>query len=208
MQNFVVHYQNLFERPLLEEIQNIGQLKHIVAEDIIIDINTPIQFIPLIINGAVKVLKEDEMGDELLLYYIERGSTCTMTLSCCVNKAKSKVRAIAETDVDLVMIPIQKMEEWMMLYKSWQEFILQSYHNRMDEMLQTIDTIAFNNMHNRVFKYLQEKAKVHQTNSVNVTHQEIANELHTSRVVISRILKALKIEEKIKLHRNHIELLE
>ena len=129
-----------------------------------------------------------------------------MTLTCCLGQKKSEIRAIAETEAKLVMIPIQKMEVWSAKYKSWRNFVFESYHNRLNEMLNTIDSIAFHKLDERLLKYLSEKARVSNNNTIHNTHQEIAYELHTSRVVISRLLKKLENLGKIELHRNHITL--
>ena len=163
---------------------------------------------PLLVSGAIKILREDEDGDELILYFIEQGDTCAMTLSCCLGNSKSEIRAIAETDTKLIMIPVAKMEEWLGKYKTWQKFVLQSYHNRMSELLEAIDTIAFLKMDERLFKYLKDKAMVNHNELIHVTHQQIARDLHTSRVVISRLLKTLEIDGKIELHRNNIKVLD
>jgi len=127
-----------------------------------------------------------------------------MTLTCCLGQAKSEIRAIAETEAKLIMIPVQKMEEWSAKYKSWRNFVFESYHSRLNEMLDTIDSIAFLKMDERLLKYLNEKARVSKDNTIHNTHQEIACELHTSRVVVSRLLKKLENLGKIELHRNHI----
>lgn len=162
---------------------------------------------PLLVLGAVKVLREDKDGDELLLYFLERGETCAMTLTCCMGQTKSKIRAIAETDTELIMVPIQKMEEWAGKYKTWREFVFESYHNRLMEVLDTIDNIAFHNMDERLLKYLKDKVKVTKSNTIQNTHQEIAYELHTSRVVVSRLLKKLEKIGVVELSRNSINLL-
>jgi CRP/FNR family transcriptional regulator len=156
---------------------------------------------------VIKILREDDQGDELLLYFLENGDTCAMTLTCCLGHTKSEIRAIAETDVALIMVPVQKMEEWLTNYKSWRNFVLQSYHNRLNEMLETVDSIAFLKMDERLLKYLGKKAKVNKDHIIHSTHQEIAYELHTSRVVISRLLKKLENMGKIALNRNHITIL-
>ena len=163
---------------------------------------------PLLISGAIKILREDEHGEELVLYYLEKGDTCAMTLSCCMGQTKSKIRAVAETNVELIMLPKEKMLEWLGKYKTWQTYILQSYHSRMDELLEAVDTIAFLKMDERLFKYLKDKAMVVHNDVLHVTHKEIAEDLHTSRVVISRLLKKLENEGKIKLFRNSIKVLE
>lgn len=202
------HYDYLFQEELLNEIKEVGIYKKIKANTTIIDIDNYITSMPLVLNGAIKILREDTDGDELVLYYLEVGDTCAMTLSCCMGRTKSKIRAVSETDVELLMIPKQKMAEWLSKYTSWQEFVLQSYHNRIQEFIEAIDTIAFLKMDKRVLKYLKDKAIVNHNDVINITHQEIANDLHTSRVVISRLLKALERDKKIKLNRNNIKVLE
>ncbi len=202
------NYGYLFENALLNEINTIGTFKEIPEGFQLIDINDYIKSMPLLISGAVKILREDTNGNELLLYFIERGDTCAMTLSCFTGQKKSEIRAIAETPTKLIMLPIEKMSEWMGKYKSWQSFILQSYHDRMTELLEAIDTIAFLNMNERLFKYLKDKAMVNHNDIIQVTHQNIAFDLNTSRVVISRLLKTLENEGKIKLYRNNIKILD
>ncbi|MFV0540174.1 MAG: Crp/Fnr family transcriptional regulator [Aestuariibaculum sp.] len=198
----------LFEDELLAEINHIGTFKEVPEGSVLININDYIKAMPLLVSGAIKILREDSNGDELLLYFIERGDTCAMTLSCCMEQKKSEIRAVAETPAKLIMLPIEKMGEWMGKYKSWQNFILQSYHDRMTELLEAIDTIAFFNMEERLFKYLKDKAMVNHNDIIQVTHQEIAFDMHTSRVVISRILKTLENQQKIQLNRNSIKMLE
>ena len=198
------NYGHLFEDALLNEINQVGTLKEIPEGYKMMEIGDYVRAMPLLVSGVVKILREDNDGDELLLYFLEKGDTCAMTLTCCLGQTKSEIRAIAETDAKLIMIPIQKMEEWSEKYKSWRNFVFESYHDRLNEMLETIDSIAFLKMDERLQKYLIEKARVSQDNTIHNTHQEIAYELHTSRVVISRLLKKLENLGKIELHRNHI----
>ena len=202
------HYGYLFEDELLQEINNVGTYRDIPEGLKLIEIGDYIKSMPLLISGAIKILREDKEGDELILYFIEQGDTCAMTLSCCLGDSKSEIRAIAETDARLIMVPVQKMEEWLGKYKSWRNFVLQSYQNRMTELLEAIDTIAFLKMDERLFKYLKDKAMVNHNEVIHVTHQEIASDLHTSRVVISRLLKALEINGRIELNRNNIKVLD
>ena len=146
--------------------------------------------------------------DREILYFIEKGDTCAMTFSCCLGSGKSEIRAIAESDTELLMIPISKMDEWMAKYQSWREFILDSYHTRMSELLETIDTLAFMKMDERIMKYLKDRAMVTNDDIIYSTHQDVANDLHTSRVVVSRLLKSLEKQGKIELSRNHIKVIE
>lgn len=201
-------YGYIFEEALIDEIVKVATYKEFKADDYLIEIGDYIKTMPLLVNGAIKIFREDENGDELLLYFLERGDTCAMTLTCCMGQAKSRIRANAETDGSLVMIPVEKMEDWLTKYKSWRNFVFDSYNVRLMEMLEAIDTLAFMNLDERLYKYLTDKAKVIGNTEIQNTHQEIAYEMHTSRVVISRLLKALEIEGKIKLHRNKIEILQ
>ncbi len=130
-----------------------------------------------------------------------------MTMACCLGDTKSEIRAVAETNGQLVMIPVSKMEEWLGKYKSWRNYVFNSYNNRLKEMLTAIDNLAFMNMDERLLNYLSEKSIVNKTKDIKSTHQEIAFDLHTSRVVVSRLLKALENEGRIRLHRASIELL-
>ena len=205
--DFNFNYAHLFENDLITEILAVGEYRKVTEGSELIDIGSSIEFMPLIISGAIKILREDENGDELVLYFIEQGDTCAMTITCCIGQTKSKIRAVAEVETELLMIPIQKISEWMNKYKSWQSFILQSYHERMQELLEAIDTIAFLNMEERLLKYLKDKAMINRTEIIQATHKEIANDIHTSRVVVSRLLKALAIKGEIRLNRNQITLL-
>jgi CRP/FNR family transcriptional regulator len=201
-------YSYIFEEALLDEIAKVAVYKEFKADDYLIEIGDYIKTMPLLLTGAIKILREDENGDELLLYFLERGDTCAMTLTCCMGQSKSRIRAIAETDGAMLMIPVEKMEEWLTKYKTWRNFVFDSYNVRLNEMLEAIDTLAFMNLDERLYKYLTDKAKVIGDTEIKNTHQEIAYEMHTSRVVISRLLKALELNGKIKLHRNKIEILE
>ena len=197
-------YNFIFEEELIQEMVKFGALKELKAGETIINIGEYVKSMPLLLEGAIKILREDKDGDELLLYFLERGDTCAMTLSCCLGQTRSEIRAIAEKDTRLVMIPIEKMEEWTSQFKSWRNFVFESYHSRLSEMLDTIDTIAFLHMDERLMRYLQDKAKINKNEQIQVTHQEIAYDLHTSRVVVSRLLKKLELEGKIGLQRNSI----
>ena len=198
------NYGHLFEDALLNEINQVGIFKEVPAGFKMMEIGDYVKAMPLLVSGVIKILRKDTDGDELLLYFLEKGDTCAMTLTCCVAQTKSKIRAIAETDSKLIMIPIKKMEEWSEKYKSWRHFVFESYNNRLNEMLETIDSIAFLKMDERLIKYLVEKVRISKNNTIHKTHQEIAYELHTSRVVISRLLKKLETLGKIELNRNYI----
>lgn len=197
-------YPQQFEAELLKEFDEVGKLIQFEPEKILIDLNDPIQGMPILIHGAIKILREDEDEGEFLLYFLEKGDTCAMTLSCCMGNKQSKIRAIAETRGELIMLPVTKMDEWLAKYSTWRNYVFDSYNNRLDEMLNAIDNLAFNDMKDRVKKYLLDVATINNGRIVNKTHQEIAFALNSSRVVISRLLKVLEKEGFIKLDRNKI----
>lgn len=202
------NYSYLFEEELINEIASIGVVKKFNSKDIIIDYGQELIQIPFLIDGAIKVLRQNENGDELLLYFLEEGDTCAMSLSCCMTQAKSEIQAIAERDSTLILIPVVKMVEWMRKYSGWMSFVFESYNNRFNEMLESIDSLAFTNMHDRLFKYLKNKVLAVKSTSLEITHHEIAIDLNSSRVVISRLLKSLENEGEIKIFRNKLEIIE
>ena len=131
-----------------------------------------------------------------------------MTMTCCMGNAQSEIRAVTERKSELLLLPVSKMSEWMSKYHGWKTFVFESYNNRFNEMLEAIDTLAFYNMHDRLHKYLKDRVLVKKSTSLEITHQEIAYDLHSSRVVISRLLKRLEDEGKIVLSRNLIEIID
>ncbi|MFP9100784.1 Crp/Fnr family transcriptional regulator [Flavobacterium sp. RHBU_24] len=200
-------YGNVFEPALLTDIAKVATLVDFKEGNYLIEIGQYIRQMPLLINGAIKIIREDRQEGELLLYFLEKGDTCAMTLACCLGETRSEIRAVAETRGTVAMIPVGKMEEWLGKHKGWRNFVFSSYNKRLSEMLSAIDNLAFMKMDERLLNYLKEKSKVNQSKVIANTHQEIAYELNTSRVVISRLLKALENEGIIKLNRNTIQLL-
>lgn len=197
-------FEFLFEPKLINEICHSGNLKVFQAEEMLIDIGMLITHLPIVVSGSIKILTEDKDGMELLLYYLETGDTCAVTLNCCTKKAKSTITAIAETKAEVIFVPIEKMEEWMVRYKSWRNYVLESYNERLNEMLSAIDNIVFNSMEQRLEKYIRDKVLISKSATLNLTHQEIARDLHSSRVVISRLMKKLENNNIIKQSRNKI----
>lgn len=200
-------YGSIFEEALLEELIQVSKFLAFKEGDVLIDYNQNIKTMPLLLSGAVKVMREDYDSGELLLYYLERGDTCAMSMTCCLGEKQSEIRAIGEVPGVMLMIPIHKMSEWIGKYKSWLAFVFESYNNRFNELLNAVDTIAFMDMKDRLLNYLFEKSKIENSTIVLKTHQDIAKELNTSRVVISRLLKVFEKEGRIRLNRNSIEIL-
>jgi len=201
-------YSVVFEKELLDEIIKVGTYKKVKENELLLDIGDTFHHIPLILTGAIKISRETKKGDEIVLYFLERGDTCTITFGSGIQSNKSKVRGIAEKDSELIFIPVEKLEEWMIKYASWRSFVIDSYDLRLNEMLEAIDTLAFLKMDERLFKYLTDKVQIMRSTELHTTHQEIAIDLNTSRVVVSRLLKQLENDGRIKLFRNKIEVLD
>ncbi len=197
----------ILEDELIKEIKEVGTIKDIKEGDTILEPGNYIKSVPLLIEGAIKISRVDDKGDELLLYFIERGDTCAMTLNCCMSNSKSAIKAIAESDVKMVMVPVEKMDLWLAKYKSWREFIMESFQTRLNEVLHAVDSVAFLKMDERLLQYLQDKTKIDHNTNIHTTHEQIAKDLHTSRVVISRLLKKLEINGDVVLHRNSIDVI-
>lgn len=207
IQELKKYYGEQFEPALLEEINQVATFLEVPEGQ---DLMKPGQFIksmPLLLSGSIKIMRPDADREELLLYHLERGDTCAMTMTCCMGSTKSEIHAVSETSAKLLMIPIGKMEEWSRKYKTWRNFVFASYHARMMELLESVDNIAFNNMDERLENYLNNKIEILNSKHIYTTHKEIAADLHTSRVVISRLLKKMENDQKINLHRSFIEVL-
>jgi len=201
-------FQSLFEPKLINEICQNGNLRLYKPDEVIVDIGMLITHMPLVISGSIKILTEDDKGDELLLYYLELGETCAVTLNCCTRKTKSTVRAITETEAEILFVPVEKMEEWMIKYKSWRTYVLDSYNERLNEMVNAIDNIVFNSLEERLRRYIKDKAWMAKSAILHISHQDIANDLYSSRVAISRLMKKLETENFIEQQRNKIIVVE
>ena len=199
-------FPDIYERETVEAILEIGKLKKIKADDWMLDIGDPILYMPLLLKGQLRVLREDAEGHELLIYYIRPGETCAMSLICCSGNAVSNVRAVAEEDSELLLLPIQIIDEWTTKYPSFKSFILKTYQHRFEELLNTIDSIAFHNLDDRLSQLLKQKSEK-EGSVLKTTHQELANQLNSSREVISRLLKQMERKGKIQMGRNKITLL-
>lgn len=197
-----------FKEPeLIDAILNVGKEVLIKEGEPIIRVGEFIKSTPLIAEGLLKVIRQDDEGREILLYYLESGDTCVMTVTCCMHQEQSKIKAIAEKDSRIILIPFHYMDDWMRSYRTWRNFILTTYSARFEGMLTTLDQTAFESLDNRLLKYLNDKKKVLKSNEFKVTHQQIASELNSSREAISRLLKKLEVLNVIKLGRNRIEML-
>jgi CRP/FNR family transcriptional regulator len=189
---------------LLQEIEKWGKMKEFEAGQSIIEPGQYIKMVPIILEGSVKVMRADEEGHDLFLYYIESGDTCAVSLTCCSTSNPSDIKAVAEEKTTILGIPVRKHEEWTNEFRQWKDYVALTYQKRFQEMLKAIDDIAFKKMDERLLKFLVVKSKQLKTLELSMTHQEIASELGTSREVISRLLKQLENRKLVELGRNKV----
>ncbi len=200
-------FDAIFEPALIKEIHQFGELKQFKEGDIIMDYGKYIRMMPIIVKGTIKVLRMDDTGNEILLYYLSSNESCSMAYSCCVEAKKSEVKAIAEEDGELIAIPHIKLDEWLCKYPGWKNYIMRSFNERFLELLKSIESIAFHKLDERLISYLKEKQRLSGSSVIKASHYLIAEELATSRVVVSRLLKQLENDKKIILYRNGIKLM-
>jgi CRP/FNR family transcriptional regulator len=199
-------FADLYEKNVKDAISETGQIMEIPEGEILIDIGQYIKMMPLLLSGSLKILREDNDGKELLLYHVHPGETCAMSITCCMGDAKSSVRAVAEEETKLIALPTRIMDEWSNQYPSWKHFIMRTYQRRFEELLNTIDSIAFQKLDDRLERWLKEKTAKSPDRVIQITHQEIASELHSSREVISRLLKKMEHQGTLELGRNKIKM--
>ncbi|MBK7130662.1 MAG: Crp/Fnr family transcriptional regulator [Crocinitomicaceae bacterium] len=200
------NFPMLSEPELVEEIMKVAFIHEVEAGDMLIDIGEPIQNMPLLIEGSLKIVREDAEGNEMFLYYVHSGNTCAASITSGFGNQKSTIRAVVEEKAIFLAIPIKYIDQWMVKYSSWRNFILNTYNAKFEEVLKVVDMLAFHNMDERITNYLKEKAEIHNSTSLELSHQEIATDLNTSREVVSRILKRMEKSGKLKIGRGKLEL--
>jgi len=199
---------DIFSDKLLDELALNGRIFKFEEGTQIISRGDEVKDIPIILSGTAKVVRTDDKGEEHILFYLNEKEACTATFSICSKTKKSEVDFIMETPAEILLYPVQLMDNLTKEYPSWRYYVCQNYNNRMKDFLNTMDTVVFMKMDQRILKYLEKASEALQTKTIHITHQEIANDLSTSRVVVSRLLKQLEKEGKIKLYRNRIALLD
>jgi len=198
---------SILETNLVNEIMKTGKMLKFNEGDIIIDYDKNIKSMPIILSGTVRVMKRDETGREILLYYLSSNDSCAMAYTCCMEARKSEIKAIAEDNVELISVPHEKLDEWLVKYPSWKSYIFNSFTQRFNELLKSLESVAFQKLDERLVNYLKNKTKVSGKKVVSLSHQQIADELGTSRVVVSRLLKQLENDKKVILYRNELKVL-
>lgn len=192
------------EEALYHEIINHGTIKEVKAGETLLKVGQTIRSAMLIIDGLVKLYREDDEGKEFFIYHLDAGQACSLSMVCAAKHETSEVLAKALTDATILAIPLEYMDQWMSKYKSWYQFVITSYRNRFEELLKTIDAIAFTGMDERLEFYLRKQVEKLGHN-LKITHQEIANDLNSSREVVSRLLKKMETRGRLKIHRSSIE---
>lgn len=196
----------MLEPELVEEMVQVADIKTFAPGETLMRTGQNIRSAVLVLDGLVKIYREDDQGNEFFMYYLDAGKACAISLVCALGQETSGLMAKAVNQSTVLTIPVQYVDSWMGRYKSWAQFALSSYRERFDELLQTIDHIAFRNMDERLLFYLKRHREKFRTNIINVSFTEIAQDLNSSREVISRLMKKLSDKGVIQLHRTHVEI--
>jgi CRP/FNR family transcriptional regulator len=207
MSNSLQNTYPLFEAPLQQEIETVGEHKIIPANETLMRRGQYIRSTMLILNGLVKVYREDEEGNEFLMYYLKPGEACALSMVCAAKHEASPIHAKTATETEIIQVPVEIMSEWMSKYKSWYQFVIETYRSRFDELLMTLDNVAFRSMDERLEFYLKRAQEATASSVIEISHQQIADELNSSREVISRLLKKMEQRGKVRLNRNSIEII-
>jgi CRP/FNR family transcriptional regulator len=194
----------ILEKDLLSEMAQNGTFRKLESEELLFSSGHSVDAFPMVLSGTLRIVREDGEGKEHYLYHIYPGESCAMSLTCCMSDRPSKVKIIAEEDSEVAIIPTFLLDKWMDKYPTFKAFVTRTYNFRFDDLLETIDSIAFHNMDERLLKYLYDKSRAIASSTLTVTHQNIAYELNTTRVVISRLLKQLEKDGLLTLGRNKI----
>lgn len=195
---------NNFSPALQQEMDEVGIRKTMTAGSLVLRENSYIHSIFILVSGSVRIMRTEDEGREILLYYLKPGQSCITSFLSGLHEDTCKVRAMVEEDAEILFIPINKAKEWITKYQEWANFIFHLYHIRFEELLTVINAIAFEQLDDRIMALLNKKKEVYQSNDFNITHQQIAEELGTTREVISRLLKQLEKRGKILLGRNRV----
>lgn len=204
MENSVLSSEFKSSSELVKKLYQNGITKHYQQGDIILEENASIRAIPIVMKGMMKVIRTEEDGREILLYYIKAGESCIMSFLGGMHNEKSILKAEIEEESEILFLPVEKAVIFMNEYPEWVDYIFRLYHRRFEELLDIINAIAFKKVDERLLLLLQKKSEISQSKTVVTTHEQLANELGTARVVVSRLLKQLEDAGKLTLGRNKI----
>ena len=192
------------EPELIEEIEQLAAYHKFSEGQTLVKKGQYFKSALILIDGLLKIYREDDEGNEFFIYYLEPGEACALSMVCSSRQKVSEIMAVAVKEAEVLTIPFEKMDEWMMKYRSWNNYVLNSYRERFEELLVTLDHVAFRNMDERLEFYLKRQQQ-QMGNDIPLTHQQIADDLNSSREVISRLLKSMEKNNRVVLHRNSIE---
>lgn len=207
MKNIIKDNFPNFNQLLIDDIEKNATIKNFNAGEVLIRSGQYIKNTVLVLKGKIKIYREDDDGNEFFMYYLQPGQACAISMICATKNETSAIMAKAVEDTEVLMLPLPLMEKWMAQHRSWYEFVIETYRKRFEEVLEVVDSIAFKAMDERLIYYLNKHKEVTKSKDIKLSHQEIANELNTSREVISRLLKKMEQQGLVNLHRNHIELI-
>ena len=202
-----MNFSELLNSDLKKEIAEAGYSKSFAAGSVIVNIHSYIKTIPVVISGSIKVIKTDEAGNDILLYYITAGQSCIVSVLASMNNETSKIKAVVEEDAEILLLPTQKTKEWIRTYPEWTDFIFNLYQKRFDELLEVLNAVAFQKIDARLLHLLKQKKQLYQSTEINVTHQQLADELGITREATSRVLKQMEHNGMLQLSRNRIMLM-
>ncbi len=194
-----------FESGLRSAISESGTYKEFEVQEELIREDQFIRSFPIVLSGLIKVCRTDEEGKELLLYYLRPGEVCTVSLICCMDRTRSRVKAIAEEKTTAIAVPVELLDSWMTKYQTWKEYVMHSMQLRFDELLKALDSIAFLKMDERLEKFFTDRYRSSGSMIFEGSHQDVALALNSSREVISRLLKQMEKKGLITLSRNRID---
>lgn len=207
-EEIIARHFPMLEKELVQEILQVAVNKTISDGQLLMRTGQNIRSAILVLDGLVKVYREDDQGNEFFMYYLDAGKACAISLVCALGKETSGLMAKAISDATILTIPLNYVDEWMGKYKSWAQFVVNSYRERFEELLVTIDHVAFRNMDERLVFYLKRHQEKMNSNKIETSFTDIAQDLNSSREVISRLMKKLSEKGKVRLHRSYVEILD
>lgn len=207
LMNLNVISQFISSKDLIEKLASFGFVKSFNQDDVIVNENAYIKAIPIVTQGSIRVMRTDDEGREILLYYIKAGESCIMSFLGGLHHDTSKIKAIAEEDTQILFIPIDKVSDLIKEFPEWLDYIFKLYHKRFEELLEVVNAVAFKKLDDRLLDFIKRKAALNNANTITITHEQLATEMGTARVVVSRLLKQMEDNSLVKLGRNKITIM-
>jgi len=198
-------FPHLYDNKLIHELTKMGQIVNLPRGKIVLDLGDYIEYIPLVLDGLIKVKRKNIEGKEVFLYYLKKGESCAMTLSSCLRRQQSKIVANVLEDTKILLVPSSRIFFFMKNYTNWSEFVLKTFQDKFDDAVSAIERMSFMNLEEQVQDILNGKCIIYHSKILKLTHQSLANDLSTSRVIVSRILKKMESNGLIRLGHKEIE---